>query len=72
VSRFCTLIVLGSEYGILWAGGEGGKVRKGGRGEGRCLEVNLGSKRSEAGVQILFRMSNASFDPCSSAVVKGV
>jgi hypothetical protein len=65
-------MVLGNEYGILWAGGEGGKVRKGGRAEGRCLEVNLGSKRSEAGVQIFLRISNASFDPCSSAVVKGV
>lgn len=50
--------------------GEGGKVRKGRTGEGRCREVNLGSKRMEAGVQILSRICNASFDPYDEAVVK--
>ncbi len=45
------LIVLGTETGSFCAVGEGGKVRKGGRGEGGCLEVYRGSKRSEEGVQ---------------------
>jgi len=45
------LIVLGTEKGSLWAVGEGGNVRKGGRGEGGSLVVYLGSKRREDGVQ---------------------
>lgn len=69
-SRFCTLIALGSEDGILCAVGEGGKVLKGIFGEGRCRDVYLGSKRSDAGVQRLSRIANASFDPCTEAVVK--
>ena len=64
------LIVLGTEKKALARAGEGGKVRKGGEGEGRCRDVNLGSKRTEAGVQIVFKMSNASFDECNEAVVK--
>ena len=52
--------------------GEGGKVRKGGVGVGRCREVNLGSKRREAGVTVLSKIFNASFDPCDEAVVKRV
>ena len=39
-------------------------------GEGRCREVNLGSKRMDAGVDILSKIFNASFDPCDEAVVK--
>ena len=71
-SRFWTLIVLGTEYGILCAMGEGGKVLKEVFGEGRCRDVYLGSKRSDAGVQRLSRIANASFDPCMEAVVKRV
>jgi len=49
--------------------GEGGKVQNGGVGEGRCREVNSGSKRREAGVQTLFKIFNAFFDPRDEAVV---
>lgn len=72
MSRFWTLIVLGRDCRILCAVGEGGKVRNGGEGAGLVLDVNLGSKSSEAGVEIVFRMANASLDPCSEAVVKRV
>lgn len=54
------------------ASGEGGKVRNGSEGEGRCRDVNLGSKSTEAGVQMFFKISNASFDPLNEAVVKRV
>ena len=70
LSRFCTLIVLGRERRSCCALGDGGKVRKGGRGEGRCREVYLGSKRMEAGVMVWLRIANASFDPYNEAVVK--
>jgi len=70
VSRFCTLIVLGKEWRMLFADGEGGKVLKGVKADGRCRDVYLGSKRREAGVQILSSTANASFDPCNEAVVK--
>ena len=50
--------------------GEGGNVRKGGKGEGLSRDVYCGSKRREAGVQIWWRIANASFDPCNEAVVK--
>jgi hypothetical protein len=70
VSRFWTLIVLGKEGGSLVAVGEGGKVRNGGVADGRCRVVNLGLKRIDAGVQILSKIVNASFDPCDEAVVK--
>ena len=69
LSRFCTLIVLGTEKGIRCAVGDGGNVRKGGRGEGRSRDVYFGLKRREAGVQIWWRIVNASFDPYSEAVV---
>jgi hypothetical protein len=71
-SRFRMLIVLGTEKKALARAGGGGKVRNGGEGEGRCRVVNLGSKRTVAGVQMLFRISNASFDEYNEAVVKGV
>jgi hypothetical protein len=63
-------MVLGNETGSRCNPGEGGNVRKGGRGEGRSREVNLGSKRREAGVIVLSRMANASFDPYNEAVVR--
>lgn len=65
-------MVLGREGGSLWAVGEGGKVRKGGWGEGRWREVYLGSKSNEAGVQRLLIIANASVDPCDEAVLKVV
>jgi len=43
-------------------------VRKGGIGDGRWRVVNLGSNRSEAGVQRLLRMANASFDSYEAVV----
>jgi hypothetical protein len=69
LSRVCRLIVLGTETGSLWALGEGGKVRKGGRGEGRSRDVYFGSKSREAGVIVWLRIANASFDPYNEAVV---
>ena len=70
LSRFCTLMVLGTETGIRSILGEGRNVRKGGRGDGRSREVYLGSNRREEGVMVLSRMANASFDPYSEAVVR--
>lgn len=64
------LMVLGNAYGnALSAEGDGGKVRKGGFGDGRWREVNLGSKSTEDGVQRLSRIANVSFDPCKEAVL---
>lgn len=68
--RFCRLIVLGTETESRCNLGEGGKVRKGGRGEGRSRDVNLGSKSREAGVMILSRIANVAFDPYNEAVVR--
>jgi hypothetical protein len=70
LSRFCKLIVLGTEIGSRCALGEGGNVRKGGRGEGRSRDVYFGSNRREAGVMVWLRIANASFDPYNEAVVK--
>ncbi len=69
LSRVCRLIVLGTETGSLCALGDGGNVRKGGRGEGRSRDVYLGSKSREAGVIVWLRIANASFDPYNEAVV---
>jgi hypothetical protein len=68
--RFCRLIVLGTETESRCNLGEGGNVRKGGRGEGRSRDVNLGSKSREAGVMILSRIANVAFDPYNEAVVR--
>jgi len=52
--------------------GEGGKFRKGGRADGLCRVVNCGSNRSEEGVTILLRMSNAvSIDPSEAVMESG-
>jgi hypothetical protein len=58
------------ETGSRSALGEGGNVRKGGRGEGRSREVYLGSNSREEGVIVFSRIANASFDPYSEAVVR--
>lgn len=50
--------------------GEGGKVLKGGNGLGGRRKVYLGSNSRDAGVPSSLRIDNASFDPCSEAVVK--
>ena len=68
-SRFWTLIVLGRDGLSRCSVGEGGNVRYGGIGDGRCLVVCFGSKSNEAGVQRVLMIANASFDPYVEAVV---
>ena len=65
------LIVLGMVSDSCFsAAGEGGKVLKGGRAEGRCREVYRGSKRMAEGATILLRISTAVADDPSEAVVE--
>jgi hypothetical protein len=64
-------MVLGTGGGCLSTVGEGGKVRRwGGRAEGLCSEVYRGSKSTEAGVEILLRISRAASGDPSEAVME--